>query len=130
MIPCTPNSLRVRKSSLEGGLLGRFLIVELTVSMIYFKIWLNRLRVGFFSFLRILLFLSFHISQIIKLGMRTQARLRTSLSEKFLLHHFRVLVIVSLSLSDYWKMLEKESLSLEVKLQLLRRCSIVSSWAS
>lgn len=55
---------------------------------------------------------------------------RISLSKKFLLHLFRVLMILPLSLSVYWKMVAKESHKLEVKMQLLRRCSIVSSWAS
>jgi len=65
--------------------------------------------------------------QIMKLGKMVHAEPRTSLSEKFLLQLFRVLMIFPLSLSVYWKMVAKESHKLEVKMQLLRRCSIVSS---
>jgi len=62
-----------------------------------------------------------------KPGVRAQAMLRTSLFEKLLLHLFRVLMMLPLSLFDYWKMEAKESHNLEEKKQLLRRCSIVSS---
>lgn len=59
-----------------------------------------------------------------------QAEPWTSLSEKFLLKLFRVLMILPLSLSVCGKMVANESHKLEVKMQLLRRCSMVSSWAS
>ena len=65
-----------------------------------------------------------------KLGIRAQAELRTSLSKKILLYLLRVLVILSLSLSVCWKMVANESHNVDVKIKLLRRCSIVSSWAS
>jgi len=77
--------------------------------------------------LKVLLFLSFQIFQIMKLGVRAQAESRTSLFERLLLHLLRVLMMLSVSLSGYWKMEAKECHNLEVKVQLLRRCSIVSS---
>lgn len=71
----------------------------LTVSLNYIKICSKMRCEEDFSFLKIMLFLSFQTIQIMKLGVKAQAEPRNSKSEKLSLQLIRVLIILPLSLS-------------------------------
>lgn len=78
-------------------------------------------------FLKILPLHSFQTSQIIKPGTRVQDLLMISLHDKSFLQFFKVLVMLSLSLSVFLKTEASQSHNVEVNGKRLSKCSIVSS---
>ena len=129
-MPCRPSSQRILRSVTEGGFLGMFRTMVLTVSLSCFKISSKMHWEVLFTSLKIRLFLYFQTFQTMKLRKRAQAMARTSLSVKPFLQLVRVLQMLFLSISVCWKIKAKESHRLEENIQMLRMCSMVSSCPS
>ena len=122
-----PNCSSMQASQGRVGSSGSFHKRALTVSLIYCNICAMMCWVWLVLFLKILPMHSFHTSQIIKPGTKVQDLLMISLPEKFFLQFFKVLVMLSLSLSVCLRNEATQSHKVEVNVQRLSKCSIVSS---
>lgn len=74
---CIPNLRSIRNSASEGGFLGIVRTMVLTVSLSCLTICSRRRWEEIFSFLKIMLFLSFQTVHIMKLGVKAQAEPRS-----------------------------------------------------